>query len=115
MLSDMSKVTDYNEILNEVKQQMTGQEWTITEYMSMDSAAIIVANIYMMNDMCVGFGQDVDNSVSVISSLRRISVIYDGQCGMFKHHEDLCVYESLSDDISVILMVLQAAFDRMTL
>lgn len=111
----MSKVTDYNEILNEVKQQMTGQEWTITEYMSMDSAAIIVANIYMMNDMCVGFGQDVDNSVSVISSLRRISVIYDGQCGMFKHHEDLCVYESLSDDISVILMVLQAAFDRMTL
>ena len=52
----MSKVTDYNEILNEVKQQMASQEWTITEYMSMDSAAIIVANIYMMNDMCVGFG-----------------------------------------------------------
>ena len=111
----MSKVTDYNEVLNEVKQQMDEQDWTITEYMSEDSAAIIVANIYMMNDLCVGFGQDVDNSVSVISSLRRISVIYDGQCGMFKHHEDLCVYESLSDDISVILMVLQAAFDRMTL
>ena len=109
----MSKVTDYNEILNEVKQQLASQEWTITEYMSMDSAAIIVTNIYMMNDMCVGFGQDVDNSVSVISSLRRISVIYDGRCGMFKHHEDLCIYESLSDDISVILMVLQAAFDRM--
>ena len=109
----MSKVTDYNEILNEVKHLLASQEWTITEYMSMDSAAIIVTNIYMMNDMCVGFGQDVDNSVSVISSLRRISVIYDGRCGMFKHHEDLCIYESLSDDISVILMVLQAAFDRM--
>ena len=109
----MSKVTDYNKVLNEAKQQMADQEWIITEYMSLDNAAIIVANIYMMNDICVGFGQDVDNSVSVISSLRRISVIYDGQCGMFKHHEDLCLYESLSDDIGVILMVLQAAFDRM--
>lgn len=109
----MSKVTDYNEVLNEVKQQLADQEWAITEYMPTDNAAIVVANIYLMNDLCVGFGQDIDNSVSVISSLRRISVIYDGRCGMFKHHEDLCVYESLSDDISVIMMVLQAAFDRM--
>lgn len=109
----MSKVTDYNEVLNEVKQQLTDQEWAITEYMTIDNAAVIVANIYMMSDICVGFGQDVGNSVSVISSIRRISVIYDGRCGMFKHHEDLCVYDSLSDDISVILMVLQAAFDRM--
>lgn len=109
----MSKVTNYNEVMIEVKQQLIDQEWTITEYMPIDKATVIVTNIYMMSDLCFGFGQDVGNSVIVISSLRRISVIYDGRCGMFKHHEDLCVYESLSDDISVILMVLQAAFDRM--
>lgn len=109
----MSKVTNYNEILTEVNKQMTGQEWTITDYMTYDNAAIVVANIYLMNDLCSGFGQDIDNSVSVISSKLRISVIYSGRCGMYKHYENLCVYESLQDDISVILMVLQAAFERM--
>lgn len=110
----MSKVTDYSEILAEVTTQLADQEWTITDYMTQDNAAIVVANIYLMNDLCAGFGQDIDNSVSVISSRQRISVIYGGRCGMFKHHENLCLYESLSDDVSVILMVLQAAFDRMT-
>lgn len=109
----MSKVTDYNEILTEVNTQMASQEWTITDYMTEDHAVIVVANIYLMNDLCKGFGQDIDNSVSVISSRQRISVIYGGQCGMFKYDEELCIYESLQDDISVILMVLQAAFDRM--
>ena len=92
----MSKITDYSQILLEVHTQLTDQEWTITDYMPEDNAAIVVANIYLMNDLCAGFGQDIDNSVSVIS------------------HENLCLYESLSDDVSVILMVLQAAFDRMT-
>lgn len=110
----MSKVTDYSEILSEVTTQLSDQEWSITDFMPKDNAAIVVANIYLMNDLCAGFGQDIDNSVSVISARQRISVIYGGRCGMFKHHENLCLYESLSDDVSVILMVLQAAFDRMT-
>ena len=110
----MSKVTDYSEILAEVTTQLAGQEWSITDYMTQDNAGIVVANIYLMNDLCSGFGQDIDNSVSVISSKLRISVIYGGKCGMYKHYENLCFFESLSDDISTILMVLQAAFDRMT-
>ena len=110
----MSKISNYNEILAEVTSQLADQEWTITDYMSEDNAAIVVANIYLMHDLCSGFGQDIDNSVSVISARQRISVIYGGRCGMFKHNENLCAFESLSDDISVILMVLQAAFDRMT-
>ena len=110
----MSKVTDYSEILTQVTTQLSDQEWSITDFMPEDNAAIVVANIYLMNDLSAGFGQDIDNSVSVISSRQRISVIYGGRCGMFKHHENLCLYESLSDDVSVILMVLQAAFDRMT-
>lgn len=110
----MSKITDYSEILAEVAAQLADDEWSITDFMPEDNAAIVVANIYLMNDLCAGFGQDIDNSVSVISSRQKISVIYGGRCGMFKHHEDLCIYESLSDDVSVILMVLQAAFERMT-
>lgn len=109
----MSKVTDYSEILSEVTTQLSDQEWSITDFMPEDNAAIVVANIYLMNDLCASFGQDIDNSVSVISSKLRISVIYSGRCGMYKHYENLCVYESLQDDISVILMVLQAAFERM--
>ena len=110
----MSKVTDYSEILTQITTQLSDQEWSITDFMPEENAAMVVANIYLMNDLCAGFGQDIDNSVSVISSKQRISVIYGGRCGMFKHHENLCLYESLPDDVSVILMVLQAAFDRMT-
>ena len=109
----MSKITDYNEILTEVTKQLTENEWSILDFMTQDNAAIVVANIYLMHDLCRGFGQDIDNSVSVISSKLRISVIYGGKCGMYKHYENLCFFESLSDDISTILMVLQAAFERM--
>ena len=80
----MSKVTDYSEILTQVTTQLSDQEWSITDFMPEDNAAIVVANIYLMNDLCAGFGQDIDNSVSVISSRQRISVIYGGRCGMFK-------------------------------
>lgn len=107
------KVTDYNEILTEVESQLAQDEWSLLDYVDAETAKIIVANIYMSNDIMKGHGQDIGDTISIISSARYISVIHDGKLGLFKADDLICIYESLTDDISQILMIMQAAFDRM--
>lgn len=110
----MAKVTDYNIILDEVANQLHQLDWSITDYVGEETAKIVVANIYYTNDIIKGYGQDLRAHLSVISSQRVISVIHDGQMGMYKDDQNLCLYENLSDDIYEILLVMQTAFDRMT-
>lgn len=109
----MAKVTDYNEIMNEVETQISQTDHSLTDYVGMETAKMIVANIYMANDTMKGFGQDIKAQLSVIASEKAIAVVHDGQMGCFRGKEPLCIYESLTDDISEILIVMQAAFDRM--
>lgn len=75
--------------------------------------AILVANIYFTYDVLKAFGQDVNEVLSVISSTKRISIISGDTASSFKFDPPLCEYESLTDDIANILMILQAVFDRM--
>lgn len=108
----MAKITDYSEVVQEITDQLDATETTIEEVLGRDLAILCVLNIYMTNDICQGFGQDFHNGVSVISSLQRISVIVGKRSSFFKDDFAICQYEDLSDDISEILMIWTAAYDR---
>lgn len=108
----MAKITDYTEITTEIETQLNQGEWSLLDFVGMETAKLIIANIYMSNDIMKGYGQDIGDTLSIISSPRNISVIHDGVCGRFKSDDSLCIYESLTDDVSQILMIMQAAFDR---
>lgn len=109
----MAKVTDYNEIMTEVTTQLSENEWSILDYVDEETAKLIVTNIYTSNDVMKGYGQDIRGWISVISSRYYISVIRADEMGMFKSDVPICGYENLSEDIAQILMIMQAAFDRM--
>lgn len=107
------KVTDLNQVQAMVITQVEQQEWDLLDYVSEEIAVQLIVNIYMMNDQTSGYGQDMNNGFSVISSRQRIAVIYEGHHSSFKHAQPLCMYEDLYADIETILIVMQAAIERM--
>lgn len=109
----MAKVTDYAEILTEVNTQLEEKEWSILDYTDQQTAAILVSNIYLTYDVLKAYGQDLDIKFSIICSMSRISVISGSSASCYTFTYPLCDYVDLADDIAEILMVLQAAIDRM--
>lgn len=108
----MAKVTNYAEVEAEVRRQLAETEWSMVDVLGMDLTTLAVINIYMTNDYCSGFGQDFLPGVSIISSPYRISVILGAKASNYKDDNNICLYQSLADDIHEILIVMQAAYDR---
>jgi len=107
------KVSDLNQILTEATSQLMEQEWSILEYVDLSTAAIMVMNIYMMNDILNGFGQDVGGAISVISSTYRIATIANRHHSFYRCDLPICDYEELDVDIHEILLCIQTSIDRM--
>ena len=109
----MAKINDYNEVYNAVLAMLEDDIWSIMDYCEMDDAATLITNIYMMGQTVRGFGQDLQNGFSVISSPDRILVIYDGCASYYKNDEPMVLYEDLTVDLTCILNTIQAAIERM--
>ena len=117
------KETDYSVIQSEIEQQLLEQDFTIEEYLSEIAIVIAVANVYTTCDLITGFSQDFKYDVSqtipehykrlsIISTKDRISIILDGEMSYYKSDVPICGYENLTEDIGVILMIIQTVFDR---
>lgn len=117
------KITDYSVIQYEIEQQLLEQDFTIEEYLSETAIVIAVANIYTTGDLITGFSQDFKYDVSpkvpeqykrlsIISTNVRISIILDDGFSYYKSDVPICGYENLTEDIGVILMIIQTVLDR---
>ena len=88
-----------------------------------ECAPLMITNVYMMNNLTTGFGQDVKVEgmydekgkplkASLISSTDLISVILPEGASHYRADLPLCGYENLSEDITNICMITQAVLDR---
>lgn len=107
------KVTDYNEVYAAAADEIADSGSKLTDYVDIDTAAIVLMNIYNMADAVSGFGQDIDGKISVISNNRRISVIANGVASGYKHTAEMCLYEDIEVDMNVLNMCLDFAIERM--
>ena len=107
------KVTDFNQVRNEVYDLLEASEWTITELVGEDIASLLITNVYMMNDVTNGFGQDIRGTLSIISSQKRISVILPAGMSFMVAEEAICGYEDLETDCNHIMIIVQAVIDRL--
>lgn len=107
------KETDYSKIATEIEQQLDSYDWNILDYVSNEVATQIVLGIYITGDWINGFGQDIPNTISIISSRDRISTIANGTSSYYKMSGGICSYENLSEDIYAILLTLHASISRM--
>lgn len=106
------KVTDLNEVAAEVRTQLENDGSLLLDFVSEDVAVLMITNIYVMNDQTKGFGQDIPDNISVISSQTRISTIFEGHSSFYKDSGSICEYNDLSEDVTQIILVLDAAIQR---
>lgn len=95
----------------------------IAEAFGSACAPLLITNVYMMNDLTTGLGQDVTLSgmvdekgkplkASLISNPDSIYVILPKGASHYRADLPLCGYENLSEDITNICMITQAVLDR---
>lgn len=117
------KETDYTLIQAKILDRLSQQEWTIEDYLPETAIVLAISNIYTTNDMCSGFGQDFESkflapsavstqTISIISSRQRISIITKEGMSFYKADLSICGYEDLDEDISNIFVIIQAVLDR---
>lgn len=117
------KENDYNVVRNLAGITIDADYPDIAETFGSACAPLLIANVYMMNDLTTGFGQDVTLTgmvdekgkplkASLISSTDLISVILPEGASHYRADLPLCGYENLSEDITNICMITQAVLDR---
>lgn len=117
------KVMDYNVILAEAVDLLNEDFNDIQDAFGIEVAPIIIANVYMMNNLTTGYGQDVllvgqfdDRGkplrASLISATDLISIILPEGGSHWRADLPLCGYEDLHTDILNICVITQAVLDR---
>lgn len=117
------KENDYNVVRNLAQITIENDYPDIADTFGSACAPLLIANVYMMNDLTTGFGQDVRVAgmvdekgkplkASLISSTDLISVILPEGASHYRADLPLCGYENLGEDITNICMITQAVLDR---
>ena len=117
------KEQDLNVVLRMAQMTIENDYSDIAVAFGVECAALMITNVYMMNDLTTGFGQDVKVEgmydekgkplkASLISSRDLISVILPEGASHYRADLPLCGYENLSEDITNICMITQAVLDR---
>ena len=95
----------------------------IAETFGSACAPLLITNVYMMNDLTTGLGQDVTLpgmvdekgkplKASLISNPDSIYVILPEGASHYRADVPLCGYENIGEDITNICMITQAVLDR---
>ena len=119
----MSKVTDYAVLQQVIQDELDLHDCDLEELIGSDLTNMCIANIYLTNDVCKGFGQDfvmhepaypdmTEMKTSVISAPQRISIITDIGMSYYKTDDTICGYEDVHEDVANIIIVIQAVLDR---
>lgn len=117
------KEQDLNVVRNLAQITIENDYPDIAEAFGSACAPLLITNVYIMNDLTTGFGQDVTLvgmvdlkgkplKASLISSTDLISIILPEGASHYRADLPLCGYENLSEDITNICMITQAVLDR---
>lgn len=117
------KVQDLNVVRNLAQITIENNYPDIAETFGSACAPLLITNVYMMNDLTTGLGQDVTLpgmvdekgkplKASLISNPDSIYVILPEGASHYRADLPLCGYENLGEDITNICMITQAVLDR---
>ena len=107
------KIEDLTELYDTIQDVIDSTIPTIFEYLSSQMLIYVVMNIYLNNDTSKAVTNHVNNSMTIIASEMRVSVIWDDHSTNYRCRVPLCLYENLDDDISNILSCIDICIDRL--
>ena len=107
------KIENLTELYETIQLAIDNFQPTIIDYMSPQMLTYVIMNIYLNNDTSKAVTNHVNNSMTIIASTSRVSVIWDDHSTNFRVRVPLCLYESLSDDIGNILACIEICICRL--
>lgn len=107
------KIENLTELYDITQMVIDSTQPTIIDYMSPQMLTYVIMNIYLNNDTSKAVTNHVNNSMTIIASEKRVSVIWYKQSTNFRIRIPLCLYENLSDDIINILSCIDICIDRL--
>lgn len=110
----MAKISNLNVIQAAVIDVVENVGCFLDEYIEREEVYHCITMIYVNNDTQSGLGQDFTQGISVVASRTRISIIGDGAMSFYKNDGPICRYEDLVEDITQIVIVMNAAIERWT-
>ena len=106
------KLTDLNEIRAFAAETIADNGSELLEFLTREEAIDCFTMIYVTNDRIIGFAQDYENNISVLSSPTRIGIIWQGHHSYYKVSGRICLYNSIEDDMNEIRVAMDAALMR---
>lgn len=107
------KIENLTELYDTIQLAIDNLQPTIIDFMSPRMLTYVVMNIYLNNDTSKAVTNHVNNSMTIIASEMRVSVIWDGHSTNYRCRVPLCLYENLSNDIVNILSCIDICIDRL--
>ena len=107
------KIENLTELYDTIQLVIDSTYPTIIDYMSPQMLTYVIMNIYLNNDTSKAVTNHVNNSMTIIASEMRVSVIWDDHSTNYRCRIPLCLYENLSDDIINILSCIDICIDRL--
>lgn len=107
------KIENLTELYDITLMAIDNLQPTIIDYMSPQMLIYVVMNIYLNNDTSKSVTNHVNNSMTIIASEMRVSVIWDDHSTNYRIRVPLCLYENLNDDITNILSCIDICIDRL--
>lgn len=107
------KIENLTELYDTIQLVIDSTHPTIIDYMTPQMLTYVVMNIYLNNDTSKAVTNHVNNSMTIIASEKRVSIIWYKQSTNFRIRVPLCLYETLSDDIVNILSCIDICIDRL--
>ena len=107
------KIEDLTELYDTIQLVIDSTHPTIIDYMTPQMLTYVIMNIYLNNDTSKAVTNHVNNSMTIIASECRVSVIWYKQSTNFRIRFPLCAYEDLLQDINNILSCIDICIDRL--
>ena len=86
---------------------------SVSEFVPIEQLSYILTNIYMNCDTSKALTNHVKDGMTIITSEKSVSVIWDEWSTTYRCRVPLCLYENLSNDIVNILSCIDICIDRL--
>lgn len=106
------KECDLTAVVEQVDTLLQESEYLITDVCTVNQVELIVCNIYLASQEVKEVSTSFKDVIAVIATGSKIGIILDGRSSYYNLRSPLCTYQSLEEDVEVILEVIETVMQR---
>lgn len=86
---------------------------TIEDYVDLSVLKYTMMNIYLNADTSKSLTNHIKHSMTIITTLTQVSVIWEGRSTNYKLRVPMCLYEDVIEDLTTVLSCIDICINRL--